>query len=79
MDFPETEACRLLALNDGTIINQSPVAKKLCTMKSLQSSRLKIARDFLDGRGTVYGFSLPVFFKKVLSPEVPELNCLFAN
>ena len=53
MDFPETEACRLLALNDGTIINQSPVAKKLCTMKSLQSSRLKIARDFLDGRGTV--------------------------
>ena len=51
MDFPETEACRLLALSDGTILNKSPVPKKLCSIKALHSSQLRIAKDFQDGRG----------------------------
>ena len=51
LNAPEADACRLLALSDGTIINQSPVTKHLCTMQSLQSSKRKIARDFYDGKG----------------------------
>ena len=51
LDAPDAEACRLLALSDGTVINQSPVTKHLCTMKALLSSKRKIARDFYDGRG----------------------------
>lgn len=51
LDAPDADACRLLALSDGTVINQSPVAKQLCTMNALLSSKRKIARDFYDGRG----------------------------
>ena len=50
-DAPEADACRLLALSDGTVINQSPVTQHLCTMKALLSSKRKIARDFYDGKG----------------------------
>ena len=53
MDFPETDACRLLALNDGTILNQSPVSKTLCSIQALHSSQLRIAKDFQDGRGEI--------------------------
>ena len=51
MDFPDSPACRLLALSDGTVLNQSPVSKPLCMKTVIQSSKLKIAKDYADGEG----------------------------
>ena len=51
MDFPDSPACRLLALSDGTVLNQSPVSKPLCMKAVIQSSKLKIAKDYADGEG----------------------------
>mgnify|MGYP007015862891 FL=1 len=51
MDFPDSPACRLLALSDGTVLNQSPVSRPLCMKTVIQSSKLKIAKDYADGEG----------------------------
>ena len=51
IDFPNADACRLLAQHDGTVLNQSPVSKPLCTRAVIQSSKLKIAKDYADGEG----------------------------
>lgn len=56
MDFPDAEACRLLAMHDGTILNQSPVTSSLCTKGSLLSSKRKIAVDYADGEGNLTTF-----------------------
>ena len=63
MDFPDSDACRLLALRDGTVLHQSPVSKPLCLKEVIQSSKLKIAKDYADGEGTFlfYLHSLVVF------------------
>ncbi|XP_059079569.1 uncharacterized protein LOC131877797 isoform X2 [Tigriopus californicus] len=45
--------CRLLALKDGTIINQSPISPVLCTSQSKRTTRLKISKDYRDGEGIV--------------------------
>ena len=54
IDFPGTEACRILTLSDGTILNQSPVGRSLCKLKSLKASKFRIAKDFQDGNGETF-------------------------
>lgn len=51
LDSNETEACRFLGLSDGTVINQSPVSKFLCSAEALNAIQLKMAIDYHDGVG----------------------------
>ena len=51
LDSNETEACRFLGLTDGTVINQSPVSKFLCSPEALNAIQLQMAIDYLDGVG----------------------------
>ena len=63
IDFPGTEACRILTLSDGTILNQSPVGRSLCKLKSLKASKFRIAKDFQDGNGETFILLKVDFFK----------------
>ena len=69
IDFPNADTCRLLALRDGTVVNQSPVSKPLCMRAVIQSSKLKIAKDYADGEGmykksaSIYGVAGKIFVK----------------
>ena len=51
LDSPSTKMCRLLALSDGTVINQSPISPVLCSDKAIWTTRLKISKDYRDGEG----------------------------
>ena len=42
---------RYLGLSDGTVINQTPVSKFLCSAEALNAIQLKMSIDGLDGVG----------------------------
>ena len=60
-DYPRVDSCRFMSLEDGTIVNQSPVPKSLCSEKSLQYTQRKIAVDFADPYGKFSRYYTPIF------------------
>ena len=48
---PGGDFCRLIALSDGSIINQEPVTEHLCSAPSVKYTKGKIGQDFLDTEG----------------------------
>ena len=48
---PGGDFCRLIALSDGSIINQEPVTEHLCSVPSVKYTKGKIGQDFLDTKG----------------------------
>ena len=51
--FPGSSACRLLALSDGTVVQQDVTPVELCQDKHVDNLRRVVAKKFGDGRGTV--------------------------
>ena len=49
--FPGSRACRLLALGDGSVVQQDVTPEDLCTEQHAASLRRMVARRFGDGQG----------------------------
>ena len=47
-DFPRGDFCRLIALSDGTVVNQEAVTETLCLEQSIKYTKGRIGQDFLD-------------------------------
>ena len=47
-DFPRGDFCRLIALSDGTVVNQEAVTETLCLEPSIKYTKGRIGQDFLD-------------------------------
>lgn len=63
--YPDSDWCRVLSLSDGTVINQGPVHKVLCTAQAVRTTRLKISKDYMDGEGIyLYFMALHLTFVK---------------
>lgn len=50
-DFPRGDFCRVIALSDGTVINQEAVTETLCRLPSVKYTKGRIGQDFLDTKG----------------------------
>ena len=52
-DVPESVACRLLTLGDGTVVQQAVTPVSLCSEEHFNTLRQRIAKTLRDGQGQV--------------------------
>ena len=52
-DSPESVACRLLTLGDGTVVQQAVTPVSLCSQNHFLALRQRIAKTLRDGNGQV--------------------------